>query len=139
MGGIGLTLVICVDDRGGMSFGGRRQSQDRVLRARVAALAKGHRLLMNAYSAKQFSDVEGILCEEDFLRRAEAGDVCFQELGEVSLDGVRRLILYRWNRHYPSDKKFLAEPEQCGFRKVGSAEFAGSSHEKITEDIYERV
>lgn len=134
-----MTLVICVDDRGGMSFGGRRQSQDRVLRARVAALAGGRRLWMNAYSAKQFADVEGISADEAFLCRAGAGDVCFQELGEVTLDGVSRLILYRWNRHYPSDKKFPYDPERCGFCKVSSAEFAGSSHEKITEDIYERV
>ena len=134
-----MKVIVCLDDRGGMTFGGRRQSQDRVLRARVMELTCGQRLYMSEYSAKQFADCEGFIADNDYRSRAGAGDACFLEDGAVSLSGVTELVIYRWNRHYPSDKKFLAEPEQCGFRKVGSAEFAGSSHEKITEDIYERV
>ena len=133
-----MRLIVCLDDRGGMMFGGRRQSQDRVLRARIMELTRGHKLWMSAYSAKQFADVDGISVDEAFLCRAGAGDVCFQELGEVTLDGVSRLILYRWNRHYPSDKKFLCVPEECGFSKVRTTDFAGSSHEKITEEIYQK-
>lgn len=134
-----MRLVVCVDDRGGMSFGGRRQSQDRVLRARIVESAKGRRLWMNAYSAKQFSEFDGLFVDESFLRRAEEEDVCFQELGDVDLRGVSRLTVYRWNRHYPSDKTFPCDPEACGFRRVSTVEFAGSSHEKITEDVYERI
>ena len=134
-----MQLIVCLDDRGGMTFGGRRQSQDRVLRARVMALAHGRRLYMSEYSAKQFADCEGFIADNDYRRRAGAGDICFLEDGEISLAGVSRLVIYRWNRHYPSDRKFPYEPEACGFRRVSTTDFAGSSHEKITEDVYERI
>lgn len=134
-----MRLIVCLDDRGGMMFGGRRQSQDRVLRARVAELARAGRLFMSEYSAKQFADCEGVIADNDYRSRAKEGDTCFVEDGAISLDGVRELVIYRWNRHYPSDKKFPYVPEDCGFRKVSSIDFAGSSHEKITEDVYERI
>ena len=44
-------IVICViDDHGGMLFNHRRQSQDRILRARILQRTKGKKLWMNAYS-----------------------------------------------------------------------------------------
>ena len=134
-----MRLIVCLDDRGGMSFGGRRQSQDRVLRARVMELTRGERLYMSEYSARQFADCEGFVADNGYRGRAGKGDTCFLEDGDVSLDGVSELVIYRWNRHYPSDRRFPYEPEACGFVKVASADFEGSSHEKITEDIYKRV
>lgn len=134
-----MRLIVCLDDRNGMMFGGRRQSRDRVLCDRVLKMAQGKTLWMSEYSAKLFGDAVGISACNDYRRLAKAGDYCFAEDGEVSLDGVNRLIVYRWNRHYPSDQVFPYDPETCGFRKVSSSDFAGSSHEKITEDIYERI
>lgn len=133
-----MRLIVCLDDRGGMMFGGRRQSQDRVLRARVMELTRGHKLWMSAYSAKQFADFEGILVDDWYAQLAGAEDYCFAEDGAVPLDGVTELVVYRWNRHYPSDKVFPYVPEACGFRKVSSVDFAGSSHDAITEDVYKR-
>ena len=133
-----MRLIVCLDDRGGMMFGGRRQSQDRGLRARIMEMTRGARLFMSEYSAKQFADCEGMIVDNDYRRRAGAGDTCFLEDGEISLVGVTELVIYRWNRHYPSDKKFLCVPEECGFSKVSTADFAGSSHEKITEEIYQK-
>ncbi|MCD8124484.1 MAG: ribonuclease Z, partial [Lachnospiraceae bacterium] len=51
-----MIVIVAVDDRGGMMFGSRRQSQDRVLRQRVLSLAEGRTVWMNAYTAKQFGD-----------------------------------------------------------------------------------
>lgn len=133
-----MQLIVCLDDRDGMMFGGRRQSKDRVLRERVLEMARGRRLLMSEYSAKQFSDCDAITVDNAYRRRARKDDVCFAEDGEISLDGVTELVIYRWNRHYPSDKKFPYDPEACGFRKVQTVDFAGNSHEKITEEIYTR-
>lgn len=134
-----MRLIVCLDDRNGMMFGGRRQSRDRVLCDRVLKMAQGKTLWMSEYSAKLFGDAAGIFACNDYRSLAKAGDYCFAEDGEISLDGVTRLIVYRWNRHYPSDKVFSYDPESCGFRKISSSDFVGSSHEKITEDIYERV
>ena len=134
-----MRLIVCLDDRGGMTFGGRRQSQDRVLRARVMELTCGQRLYMSEYSAKQFADCEGFIADNDYRSRAGAGDACFLEDGAISLSGVTELVIYRWNRHYPSDRNFPYVPEECGFSKVSTTDFVGSSHEKITEDIYQRI
>ena len=132
-----MQLIVCLDDRGGMTFGGRRQSQDRVLRARVMALARGRRLYMSEYSAKQFADCEGFIADNDYRCRAVAGDVCFLEDGEISLAGVSRLVIYRWNRHYPSDVKFPMDAFQGDWHLVSTRTFPGSSHDEITEEIYQ--
>ena len=47
-------LIVCVDDRMGMGFAGRRQSMDRVLREDLLALTRGAALWMAPYSAGQF-------------------------------------------------------------------------------------
>lgn len=54
-----MIVIACLDDNGGMMFNHRRQSQDRVLRAHIAALVGDARLWMNHYSAQQF-DAESI-------------------------------------------------------------------------------
>ena len=47
-----MIVIACLDDNGGMMFNHRRQSQDRVLRAHIAALVGGAMLWMNHYSAQ---------------------------------------------------------------------------------------
>lgn len=49
-----MIVIACLDDNGGMMFNHRRQSQDRMLRAHIAALVGDARLWMNHYSAQQF-------------------------------------------------------------------------------------
>ena len=49
-----MIAVVCVDDRNGMLFHHRRQSQDRLLREDLLSRCPG-RLWMNAYSAKLFT------------------------------------------------------------------------------------
>ena len=44
-----MIVIACLDDNGGMMFNHRRQSQDRVLRAHIAALVGDARLWMNHY------------------------------------------------------------------------------------------
>ena len=49
-----MIVMVCVDDKNGMMFNKRRQSQDRVLRQHMLELAGDKKLWMNAYSRKQF-------------------------------------------------------------------------------------
>ena len=66
-----MILAVCIDDRNGMLFNGRRQSQDRVLREDLVREAGGGPLWMNAYSARQFDPPpEGLRTAEDFLEQA---------------------------------------------------------------------
>ncbi len=52
------------------------------------------------------------------------------------VDRLDRLIVYRWNRHYPSDVRF--PPELADFTLQSSTEFRGSSHDLITREEYTR-
>lgn len=132
-----MILIVCVDNKNGMLFNRRRQSQDRILRARILEMTAQSRLWMNAYSAKQFDEsAPQITVAEDFLLRAASGEYCFLENADPTpcLDRLEQVILYRWNRDYPADVRFTLD--LSGFRLCQREDFAGSSHEKITEEIY---
>lgn len=137
-----MILIVCVDDNLGMLFNHRRQSQDRVLRARVLELTSGARLWMNAYSHKQF-EAEGaphIIVDDAFLNKAGRGDYCFAEDIDILPyeDSIERIIIYKWNRRYPADLHFTIPLQEHGWKLVQTTDFAGSSHEKITEEVYEK-
>lgn len=133
-----MNIIVCIDKNNGMMFGGRRQSQDSVLREKVLEISKDTRLLMNAYSAKQFGDVEGITVDEDFLNNANQGDFCFVEDKEITAENVECFCIFNWNRKYPADLFFTVDLKAEGFRKIKKEEFQGNSHDKITSEIYSR-
>ena len=130
--------IVCVDDRMGMLFNRRRQSQDRILRAYLLNLVGKNRLLMNAYSGKQFEQAENICIAEDFLRQAGKEDYCFiedQALAPWSSQ-LDTLILCRWNRSYPGD--FFLDLDLSRWHLSYAEEFPGSSHEKITVEVFHK-
>jgi hypothetical protein len=47
---------------------------------------------------------------------------------------VDAVTVYRWNRHYPSDRKL--DLDLSAYKLYTNTEFAGSSHEKITKEVY---
>ena len=49
---------------------------------------------------------------------------------------IEKIIVFWWNRHYPSDRKF--DLDLSKWNKVSEEEFAGYSHEKITKEVYEK-
>ena len=133
-----MNLIVCLDMRNGMSFGGRRQSMDRVLRERMLAFVGKQKLWMNSYSAKQFSEgSDGICIDDDFLNKAGTDDYCFVEISDAPqyLPEFRKVIIYRWDRVYPSDVVF---PPQIlsQAKKISECTFAGNSHKEITQEVY---
>lgn len=138
-----MQIIAVIDDGGGLMFNHRRQSQDRVLRARILELAERSRLWMNAYSRRQFADADDgrITVDENFLEQAHDGEFCFVEDAPVApvLDRVERVILFHWNRAYPSDTRFDVDLSAPGWILVETEEFPGSSHEKITKEVYDRA
>ena len=133
-----MIVITCVDDDMGMLFNSRRQSKDSVLRKRILEKTSGQRLWMNHYSAKQFEDDDApqINVEEDFLLETTSGDYCFVETQPLQPyeKWIEKLILYRWNRKYPSDLKF--DLDLRGWKLTESTDFIGSSHDRITEEVY---
>ena len=49
---------------------------------------------------------------------------------------IGTLVIYRWNELYPSDVKFDLDVVAAGFKLVESYDFKGSSHDRITKEIY---
>lgn len=133
-----MNIIICVDKKNGMLFNGRRQSQDRVLREKIMELCPGKKIWMNSYSASQFSEYSNTSVSEDFLQQAGPGEYCFVENVSLTLDNVNEIYIFQWNRHYPADTYFDIDLKKNGFKKKKQEDFKGSSHDKITLEIYER-
>ena len=115
-----MILVICLDQRGGTGFNHRRQSKDRLLRQRLLELTGDRPLWMNAYSARQFEEAA------PNIRVAT-----LEPLGLLS--GAEELIVFRWDKVYPADRRF--SPENFG-HLAEREEFEGHSHACIALERY---
>lgn len=133
-----MTVLFCTDDKNGLLFGGKRQSKDRRVRERILKRAEGHTLWMSTYSSSQFEEGGVFIADDDYPRKANGDDYCFAESADIPLDHADRVIIYRWNRHYPATAFFKTDLTACGFSLTASEDFAGYSHETITEEIYEK-
>lgn len=133
-----MNIIVCIDKNGGMSFCGKRLSQDRVLREKILKISSGSRLLMSSYSAKQFESIDGIVIDDNFLNNAGQGDYCFVEDKEIIAENVESFYVFNWNRKYPADLFFDVDLKAEGFKKIKKEEFQGNSHDKITLEIYSR-
>ncbi len=136
-----MIVMLAVDNRNGMLFHHRRQSQDRVLREKVLESAGGKRLWMNAYSAGQFSAEAEITVDEAFLEKAKKGEYCFVEDRHLLpyQQRIESLVLFHWNRDYPGDFYFDLDLADGNWRRIETEEFAGFSHEEITKEVYLHV
>lgn len=129
-----MTLYICLDDRNGLKFNNRRQSRDSAVLEDIRRQLTGS-LLIDIFSEKLIREagIPYVLppeTAEDFF----AEDIPSDEiLGKTS-----KLVIYCWNRHYPSDIRWKPDLAGMGFSLREITEFAGTSHEKITREVYER-
>ncbi len=133
-----MIVIAAVDERGGMMFNKRRVSRDRVMIERISALCG--KVWMNEYSAGLFS-ADNAVIDENFLEKAGEGEYCFVE--NVSLNKyvgrIEKVLLFNWNRKYPADSYFDIDLDSPEWEIVETSEFAGSSHEKITMEVYRLV
>ena len=133
-----MKLIFCIDDKNGMMFFGKRQSQDSLLRKWIIEHTAGSRLWMSLYSAKQFNDQTGYVVDDNYMINASIGDYCFIEDKGYNLETVSEIILCKWNRKYQADIAFSIDLKANGFRKVSSEDIRGSSHDKITLETYKK-
>lgn len=134
-----MILIACVDDNMGMTFNHRRQSRDAVLCRDVLALVQDRPLRMHPYSIALFPDAsENIIAEEDYLDKAETDDFCFVERENVSdfSDQIHTILLYHWQRTYPSDTRFPLD--LSGYRKTETVTFEGKSHPEIVREVWKK-
>ena len=133
-----MILVICADAQGGLLFNNRRLSRDSALCEHLLDYCKEKPLWLNSYSASIFPcNASNIRVSEKFLEEAGVGEFCFAENADIStaLKQAEEIVIYRWNRRYPSDIK-LPEKLLSGRRLVSKDDFAGNSHPSITQEVY---
>ena len=134
-----MKVIACLDDRCGMMFNNRRQSRDRILIEDVIKDLGKEKIYISPYSQLLFEGMDAKIKVSDNPLEAAKGDgVCFIEdkhlseyKGEIDI-----LVIYRWNRHYPCD--FYFDLDINKYKLVESRDFEGSSHEKITKEVYKR-
>lgn len=135
-----MNIIICVDNRNGMMFNNRRLSSDSILRQDILKFLEDRQLWLNVYSAKQFateiSEYQNIFINDNFIQQANDDDYCFVENPDDLINAkIGRIVIYRWNRDYPADKFFNIDISDRTL--ISTEEFAGSSHDKITKEVYE--
>lgn len=135
-----MTVCFCIDDGMGISFNSRRQSKDKELIARLSAQADGKRILIKEYSARLFEGTGADACVCGGFECAGENDLVFVECEDPTryMERAERVIIYHWNRSYPSDTVLTATPDKLGFELCGTYDFEGSSHERITEEIWKK-
>lgn len=131
-----MIAIICVDDKFGMMFNNRRQSRDAVVIQKIMEITKDHTLWMGSYSSALFPNTTKICVDDDFPAKAKTGEYCFVEDKELLpfAGEIEKIILFRWNRIYPSDKTL--DIDLSGRTLIESSEFAGKSHAKITMEVF---
>lgn len=136
-----MTVIVCLDDNKGMMFNNRRQSRDRVLVSDLISTAAGNPIYIKEYSKTLFSGdnlySEIKVCNNPF-EDCSCDDIYFNETDSMLSceDSVEKVIVYNWNRSYPSDLKF--ELDLDSYTLVNSEAIKGSSHEKIIKEVYIR-
>ena len=136
-----MTVFVCIDDKGGMTFFGKRQSRDSALIKDVVEHAGDGVIYISDFSEKLFLESEAsVISVPEPLDSAGKGGFAFIETPPLApyKKKIDTLVIYKWNRHYPSDKKLDITPRDMGMRLVKTYDFVGTSHEKITKEVYER-
>ncbi len=142
-----MKIILCVDDDMGMLFNKRRQSRDKKVIEDIFQMTDT--IWIHPFSEKLFQEGElqtlvengakKVVADEDFLKKAKAGEYCFVENQGLMLysNDIEQIVLYCWNRRYPSDFKLDLDLSKWEPKVV--TEFVGKSHEKITKIVYEKA
>ena len=134
-----MTVFVCTDERGGMTFMNRRVSSDKILTKDIEKTVGDGILYISDFSELLFENSDiSVMSVPSPLDIAGEDDFVFVENIPLkqSLEKIDRIILYNWNRRYPFDFSFDLSPEEEGFRLLEKCEFKGNSHDKITKEIY---
>ncbi len=135
-----MKIFVCTDKNGGMLFNNRRQSRDRVVIDDIMKQIDSQKLYIHSYSKPLFPDCENIVISDVPMDEAQDTDYCFVENLALApyQDKISEVIIYNWNREYPSDFSLDIILEPGEWKLEEESEFRGSSHEKITRKVYKK-
>lgn len=130
-----MTIYICLDDKNGLRFNGRRQSRDETVLEDIRQSLDGDLLIFP--SSEKLIRQAGIPCV--LYPQGNASHFFAEELpNEELVKAAEKIVIYRWNRLYPSDVRWEPDLSALGFSLTETGEFPGKSHEKITREVYAR-
>lgn len=129
-----MTVFVCVDDGFGLTFNNRRQSRDSAVIEKIKEMIDSEPLYITPFSQKLFSDDDVIITDDIFSLGDK--DSCFlEDIDPSEIENmISTLVLFKWNRKYPSDKKMTLEFDHFSLEE--SFEFEGNSHERITCEVW---
>lgn len=128
-----MILIACADDRLGMTFNKRRQSRDRAVCEDIAKLAAGSAIGMDERSRILFEGMDINIVTGEGAEMCEYYFIEFEPPKPYAAK-AEKIVLYRWNRHYAADMYFDVLTDE--FKYAGAVQFPGTSHEKITREVY---
>ena len=136
-----MIIIAAVDNNFGSLFYGKRTTKDREVQKRILTLRDNELLYMNQYTAEQFKDMDllsNIVIMDTFLQEAKKGEYCFVEDMQLKpyIHNIEKIILFKWNRCYPSTFKLDFIPEKNGWTCTKTEDFKGYSHDKITMEYW---
>ena len=136
-----MTTFITVSDNGGRMFNRRRQTSDKSVISDVEKIVGDGYLYVSMYSAPLFDESNiSVIASSAPYESSAVGDFVFAEdVSDVPKDRLSTLVIYRWNRSYPADTYLTFDPKNEGFTLISSLDFEGSSHKKITREIWKRT
>ena len=129
--------IAVIDNERGILFNKRRQSQDKLLRERILKVTADSILWISPYTAIQFGEKlpkHVRIAENIPIKNSKEEYVFFEEETPFAyMEYIDKIVLYHWNRNYPADTYFNIDLSLWKCSNV--YEFAGTSHENITEEI----
>lgn len=133
-----MKVIVCLDDNKGMMFNRRRLSRDSKVIDSIISIVDTETLYMNSYSYALFKNQEIDCVVDDYFLDSNDDVYYFVEDNDLSdyESDIDEIIIYWWNRNYPSDIKFAIDLSL--YSLYDSEEFIGNSHEKITKEIYKK-
>ena len=126
-----MKYIVCVDDNLGVSLFNKRQSFDENLLKDIKNIIGDDKLLVSEYTYNLFLKYNlenNVYTEKDLYEY----NYTFKEVDNLSNYDISNIIIYRWNRLYPSDNKLSID--LTNYTSLNKYEFIGTSHEKITRE-----
>lgn len=135
-------IIVCVDDNNGIMFNNRRVSFDKKVTQRIIEITQHKRLWVSHYTLKLFEKASlkntNLIVSNSFFSKSKANKndyVFVEDILPESLEDCEEVIIFRWNRKYPSDVKFDFDLSDS-FELVSSKKIKGFSHIEVTEEHF---
>ena len=94
-----MKLILCLDERNGLSFNNRRQSRDRAVIDKIVCLAKEEPVWITSYSSELFRETHcNVRVSADIMHAAKPGEYLFIENQDPHelLAQVSSVYIFRW-------------------------------------------